>query len=231
MLTRGIKLFTVLLLMTNWYACSDKKKDLLEKRKLYTKVATQIAGKEMYDSIYKVANDTIKKSIKNRLSDYKYYISHDWYLDSLICFNKKMNRCVMALSSKSSIFTTDGMVEFYGAKINNKWYFFKGGNFVLPREYYQEDVSLPLSTEILHEIAIENIFGGYLKQNKKGVWEVNEKWFQYYFGGASWDCGYLGKQGWVDTCSNKTFENLILKEINKSWKNRDTTKVLTPNLR
>ncbi|MBY0244735.1 MAG: hypothetical protein K2Q03_04700 [Sphingobacteriaceae bacterium] len=232
MLNRGIKVFIFLVIITSLYACRDKKKELLEKRKLYTKVATQIAGKKTYDSIYKAANDTIKKAIKNRLSAYFTFIGEDWYLDSLICFNKKMNRCVMALSTTEGKENQDAMNYFYGVKVAEKWYFFPGsGQYILFHNSYKDFIDKSFSTEILHEIAMENIFGGYLKQNKKGIWEVNEKWFEYHFGGAGWDCGYISKQGWIDTCSNKTFENLILEKMHKTWQRKDTTEILTPNLR
>jgi hypothetical protein len=62
-------------------------------------------------------------------------------------------------------------------KIKGNWYFFRGEGMVLPREYYQKDIHRPLSFEKMKQIATFNIYRHYLKKNKQGEWEINERFF------------------------------------------------------
>jgi hypothetical protein len=71
----------------------------------------------------------------------------------------------------------DGISYFYGIKIRNRWYFFRGENMVLPREFYQKDRHTPLSFEKLRQIATANIYRRYLKQNRRKEWEINDAFF------------------------------------------------------
>ncbi len=53
---------------------------------------------------------------------------------------------------------------------------------VVPREHYQSDIYTPVSFEKLHEIAMINIFRGYLKKNEDGEWKINDAFFTYRLG-------------------------------------------------
>lgn len=109
----------------------------------------------------------------------------------------------MALSYRLSVDDNhDGMNYFYGVRIKGGWYFFKGPNIFLPRQYYQKDVHKPLSFSKLHEIAMQEIFNGYLIQNAKSIWEINDRFFSDFTSGAwyrwkrpntqaQWDSVYL----------------------------------------
>jgi hypothetical protein len=52
----------------------------------------------------------------------------------------------------------------YEAKISGKWYFFLGATLYLPRNMYQKDTHTPLSFAKLHEIALKEIYEGYLNK-------------------------------------------------------------------
>lgn len=114
-----------------------------------------------------------------------------------------MNHCKMALSYQQGLWSpSDGMNYFNSAKINDRWFFFfEGGHFVLPRDYYQPDDRTPLSIEQLNEISVDNIFRCYLKKNE---WEINDALFTYQLE----DLGDFNGQSHKDTLANgKWFTN------------------------
>ena len=85
-------------------------------------------------------------------------------------------------------------------------FLFWGGHFVLPRDYYQSDVSVPLNIKQFNEIAIDNIFNGYLRKNKAGKWEINNVFFTHHFEGLGW--GNFDNQSHEDTVAyGKRFTN------------------------
>src|SRR5690606_35758371 len=70
-----------------------------------------------------------------------------------------------------------------GEKINEQWYFWRGGYIVIPREIYSgHDPTQPLSYSQLHEQALKEVFGGYL--TKDG--QINEEWFEFHFEKDGW---------------------------------------------
>ena len=112
----------------------------------------------------------------------------NYKLDSTICFNKAKNKLVTSFLVQCNDIdcVQDDLHFFYGIKIKNKWFFFKGASIVLPREYYQKNIHTPLNFEKLHEIAMKEVFNGYLKKKDKGFWdnlsgktewEINEDFF------------------------------------------------------
>ncbi len=148
-----------------------------------------------YNTIYKQANDTLENWYNNKLFGRSTACNYSKFqLDSLFCFNKEKNRIVSCvLESECSEDSGDGIHFFYGVKIKEKWYFFTGAYIFLPREFYQKDIHTPLSFEKLHEIAMREVYSGYLIKHKKdaGFWnntfapqyeyEVNDAWFDRHF--------------------------------------------------
>jgi len=117
----------------------------------------------------------------------------------------------------------DNLMFIYGVKIENEWYFFDGPGIMVPREMYQKDIHKPLSFSKLHEIAMQEVFSGYLKKKDLGFWrnvfgkteyEVNEAWFSSHFEGPGWD----------RNCRNaECYEKLYLAKVRNNWAHRDTT--------
>ena len=128
MLNQGIKCLAIFLAICTLVACEDKKKEELnQKRALYKKYSIRQVGTQEYTNVFKAANDSLKNWTDNHLSGYAIYEENGWYLDSLVCFNKSRDRCIMALSYQlCSSSNHDGMECLYGAKIKGKWYFFRG---------------------------------------------------------------------------------------------------------
>ncbi len=232
MLIREIKDIIMLALSCFFmFACSNNKhEEAKQKRSLYKKYSLSQVGLKGYNDVWNAARDSIKNYVNNHLSCYAVYADCPWYLDSLICFNKEADRCMMALSYQhDSESPSDGMDYFHGAKTNGKWYFFLGGgNFVLPRDYYQSDVRISLNIEQFNKIAIDNIFSGYLKKNKAQQWEINDAFFIAHFENVGW--GDFDSQSHKDTVANgkrytnkkEYFESIYLRQSKEKWLYRDT---------
>ena len=161
------------------YSC-NKESEVRRKTSLCKDISLKASGKMEYDEVYEKALDSLRIFQKNALRSYGFLGIGNWELDSLICFNKDADKCVMSLSYTTSSYPDsdhDGLNFFHCAKIDQKWYFFIGSSFHLSRELYQDDIHTPLSFEKMHEIAMENIFRGYLVKNDQDKWEINNRFF------------------------------------------------------
>jgi hypothetical protein len=187
-----------------------------KKRAIYIAYSKKLIGEKEYDAVYKKANDTIENWVVNNL---KCYIFKPYQLDSLLCFNSKKDNFFGALLipcyEKKCV--QDDIKFFYGVKIKEKWYFFRGSTLVLPREYYQDDIHKPLSFEKMKQIAIEEIFSGYLIEERsvngsnKVKYKINEREFI--------DMESRNRDGTFGQYS-KTFEEEVLREVNDNWKKK-----------
>lgn len=188
-----------------------------KKRMLYFSYSKKLIGEKEYYKIYKEANDTIENWVVNNL---KCYIFKPYQLDSLLCFNLKKDKFFGALLipcyEKKCV--QDDIKFFYGAKIKAKWYFSRGPTIVLPREYYQDDIHKPLSFEKMKQIAIDEIFSGYLIEIpsndtfKKGTYKITDSEFIRME-------ARNGNDGTFGSCSNcKTFEEYAIYLVNLNWK-------------
>jgi hypothetical protein len=156
----------------------------IQKRNLYLSYSKKIMGEKEYYGVYDKAKDSMIDWTKNALYGTFMY-RKGIILDSLICFNSKKDKCVMAISYNSpSSYTSDGMNYFYGKKIKGNWYFYIGAFIVLPRDYYQDDIRKPLSLALLNRIAMEEVLGHYLKQKDEvadsPIYEINDMFFEQY---------------------------------------------------
>ena len=132
MLRIEIKVRMVLLLSFFMFACNNNKhEEAKQKRMLYKKYSESQISPQDYNCIWNAAKDSIRLWANKRLQAYTIYGDHKWYLDSLLCFNKERDRCIMALSYQDDPESpSDGMDYFHGAKIKGKWYFFFGGGIL-----------------------------------------------------------------------------------------------------
>jgi hypothetical protein len=151
---------------------------------------------------------------------------YGWQIDSLICLNSSANKCVASLLMKVDLSksTADGVDFLYGTKIENQWYFFRGPSIHLPREYYQKDTHTPLSFEKLHEIAMKEIFSGYLKKDKASKWEINERFFDQVVPKSNEPVA----SGFGECFTCKSQEEYVMYIVRKNWQYRDTTRMAKP---
>jgi len=231
MLIRDKKFFLFLLMFFVLFSCKNKKKEQnaeKEQTRLFNVFSKKQVTKSTYNSVYEQANDSVKEWVNHNLKGYKYVKINTWQIDSLICFNQKADRCIMALCKQSTFYKdqdADGITFLYGAKIMKRWYFFSGAFIIIPREMYvsKDEICTPLSFAKLHEIAMEEVFNGYLKKNKQGEWEVNDNWFKNYFEGSGW--GDFNRQSSNDwflkgrrfKTEKEYYEACYLQKVKNNW--------------
>jgi len=217
MLHQRNKLFVILigillLASCNRYIKYDEK-EISDIRKRVLNTSQGILGKNEYYAIYQMANDSINNWINHELGLWKYRgKTIDYQLDSIFCVNTKANKIFFAIlepDMPGEISVQDGISYFYGVKIRNTWYFFKGPGMVLLREWYQEDIRTPLSFEKLKQITTSNIYRHYLTKNKKGEWEINERLFAD-FTSAAWSSNW-------QTNTIEQWDSIYIDIINKQW--------------
>lgn len=201
------------------FSCTDKSTKLQKEWLLYKDYSSQFVTQELYEQVLQKANDSITNWLSYDLPSYAYEKNNDWRLDSLLCFNKRINKCIMTLMVRDTLYkpaNSDGVSYLYGVKIRNTWYFFRGPQMVVPREFYQEDIHTPLSFDKLRQIATSNIYRGYLKKGKKGQWEVNDDFFN----------NVLPPQKTVEFYGFKTAEEYIIRKVMMNW---DNSMLLSPS--
>jgi hypothetical protein len=192
----------------------------------YINVSKKNIGNSNYHIIYSSAKDSIENWVENDLGLYGYFKKYNrgYKLDPLLCFNTKKDKMIGALLINHKVFENaklDDIWYFYGIKINNQWFFFNGADITLLREYYQKDIHTPLSFEKLHEIAMKEVFSGYLKKKDKSYWTN-------LFGKTEWEINDdffsdLTSVAWCTDCKTKEQWNAAyLKIIREHWQSRDT---------
>ena len=194
--------------------CTNDKKYIKETRQINLFLEKNF-GRITIDSIYECATDSIKLWQANNLQGWENEGKNgEGKLDSLICLNKTADRMVSAVLGRAFVGTMDGLSFFYGVKIKERWYFFSGATIFLPREMYEKNISVPLSFEKLHEIAMKEVFSGYLIKDDKGNWIINNKFFDGMENKNQTGGGY----GSCFTC--KTFEEYVIYLVNLNWQKK-----------
>lgn len=205
-----ICLLGVLLMLS----CKNEQQELQEKRRLFYDKSMSIIDADEYYRVYNKARDSVNYWIKNNLSSYVGLKLNTWQIDSLVCFNKDANKCIMTLLMQSTFFKKaimDDITYLNGVKITNKWYFFSGGTLVLPREYYQKDIHTPLSFEKMKQLAMKEKYNNYLKKDANGAWNVNETFFSD-----------LTSVAWCTDCKTQAqWDSAYLAQVRLNWKKRD----------
>lgn len=178
----------VLLLITLVVGCNQQEQKEKRNYKIL-ELSKRVIGNQEYDRVRQLALDSLRIWGRAKLPGYMTVWSHNYRLDSILCFNSERDRMVTAIlipCHKPSC-QTDNIHYFYGAKIKNKWYFFQGGGaMVIIREHYQKDIRTPVSFKKLHELAMDEMLRGYIKKNEKGTWEINDAFFISLMENVGW---------------------------------------------
>ena len=226
MLSQGSKLILSLFILFLMYSCNEQG---IVNNEQFSK---ELVGIKEYDMIYKQADDSLYNWAKNKLGLYQYHNNGIIYkVNKIFCFNKSKEKFVSCLMNQCTGIdcVQDDIWFFYGAKIKDTWYFFQGATIVLSREMYQKDVTKPLSFEKLHEIALKEVFSGYLMKKEPIVpfwkfwveqeYEVDESYFDKHFRGQGWGGG-----DWIEDPdgSNGHWNGRIYtdEEFNKMYKEK-----------
>jgi len=161
--------------------------------------------------VYNQANDTVNSWINSNLEIAKAYKVSNWKIDSLLCFNNSADKCVMCIYRQYNQKVNNAIDFLYGVKINYKWYFFEGAVVYIFSEKYGYDPNTSLPFSKLHEIAMKEIFRGYLKQNQQGKWEINEEFFSD-----------LTSVAWCTDCNTQEqWNEAYLRQVRENWHKRN----------
>jgi hypothetical protein len=224
MLHRG-RLFICLVAILLFVSCSEKKND--DKTMIFKAISKHIIGHIEYTKIYNNIVDTLNCWKTNNLFGVSVACNYSCFqTDSLLCFNKHRNRMITCILERNcSEDNGDGIHFFYGVKIKNAWFFFLGPSIFIPREMYvsKNKIHEPLSFAKLHEIAIKEVFSGYLREKNKGQLEVNEAWFKQRLEGLGWgDFNDQDSEDWFlkgkrFKTEKEYYEFAYLQKVRNNW--------------
>ncbi|MCE3226249.1 MAG: hypothetical protein K0S32_800 [Bacteroidetes bacterium] len=178
-------------------------------------------GVNAYLDIQKNIEDSLNNWVKNKTPNSETETIYSYKVDSLLCINSFGNRlitCIHIFGNQHNS-RSDDLIYFYGENIDANWYFFKGPCLVLPRNLYSKDTRLPLSYQQLHQIALKEIYSGYLKSDG----EINEDWFTSYFEGVSWGLfeDQASEDSWLKgrrfTSKREFYEACHLEKVRSNW--------------
>ena len=210
-----VRRFLMLSSLFVFFSCNKERRN--EDRPAYSdlhSVSINIIGTELYPLIYQSASDSLDSFSSNKLSGFKDITGTSWKLDSLIVFNKSKDKCVMAFYVQYGEGVSNGVNYLYGISIKRNWYFFRGPHLYIPSEGYGYSKNTPLPFPKLHEIAMGNIFKGYLKKGKGGKWEINDGFFARFYERDAYNFPFTTQETW---------EESWLKLMRENWRKRDTT--------
>lgn len=205
------KFFITLIIMWSCQNISEKKERSVSETD-YMRVSKSIAKTE-YLEVYKQAKDSLTFFANNGLKFYKTCKDNECLVDSLICFNRNNNKMITAILHKNTFFkdqTADGVEFYYGVKIKSKWYFFSGPYIPLPRSGYGYSNSEPMPFSKLHEIAMNEIFSGYLKKDSSGEFVIEDSFFSDLTSGAWYIDGVVPK-------NEEDWNKMYLKIVKNKW--------------
>ncbi|MBR6310476.1 MAG: hypothetical protein IKR52_04680 [Paludibacteraceae bacterium] len=212
--------FICILLILIFTGCSkyvkvDQKK-LTEYRKDCVSMSKKTVSDEEYNNVYNLALDSLNFFIKYHLKEYEFGNIYKWELDSVICFNKEKNKCIMSINTPDDVnedASADYLDYFYGVKINEQWYFFPGAGVVILRERYKEDICTPMTFEQLRLLAAKYIYAGYLKENDKGDYEINNSFFSDLTS-CAW---YIGEK----PQTQEQWDSVYIEVVGRKWRKHD----------
>jgi hypothetical protein len=158
-----------------------------------------------------MANDSVINWQRNRLEGWVIdSTAVSFKFDTLLAINSTNDKLIMAhlgqeLTKKEKL---DGIGYFYGLKIKGRWYFFSGATMYLPRI----DLTKPTSFDTLHQIALDKVFQGYLMQDEKGKWQINDEFFGRFYERDAYNFPFTTQASW---------EASWLKLMRENWEHRD----------
>ncbi len=172
-ITNYIILLIIIMINNSCFNNNNKEIDL-KKRNI------EFVGSNEYYKIYNSINDSVKLWSINQISNFKYHPNSKFFFaDSILCFNSQKNKFISALLNfNMDNENSDGIDFLYGFKSNENWYFLRGAYVVIPRDMLKNHpLHQPLSYQQLHEMALKNVYKGYL--NPDGT--INDLMFEHYF--------------------------------------------------
>ena len=210
MLKQGNKtlMWVLIIFLFNFYSCSNENSKTFD-YKIYDDYKQNHFND--HNQIYLIAHDSIQNWIKSGIKESFYIMFSRWQVDSTMIFNNDSSRLYTTLNKQKTAIkngTQDVVMELLGAKINDRWYFYPGATYIVPRQNYQDSMYAPLTFEELSYVAHKRPMAGMLLRDKDGKVVVNhERMNDRFFAGD----GDFHKCNKVQSC----YDSVII-EINKS---------------
>jgi len=136
-------------------------------RELYYANPVKMIGLNEYYIFYNQSIDSINIWIRNDLRVIQMQKpALEWQLDSLICYNQKGKKCIMAIMNKDNK-GINSINHFYGVNIRNYWHFFRRPTLYAFSEFYNLPPNTSLSFEKLKQIATSNVNETVRKYNQE----------------------------------------------------------------
>ncbi len=174
-LKEGNILFTAMILIS----CSKEVKQRANSMDYASEYQTQNFHK--YKNVYDVAYDALDNWNENGHSKLSLHNKDEYLLDSAIVFNHDTTRLYGAIIFRGSFYSVgDYAEEFYGAKINSRWYFLTGGGLHIPRVFYQDSMYAPMTFKELSYVAHVNFIQNYLIKKSDGSFEGDDERINKY---------------------------------------------------
>jgi len=173
----GSKKFIFFILLLILIRCGDPNSNEISNN--YKIKSQSVVGVKNYLELARKMNDSLNNWTHNHLNNSEAENIYPFKMDSLICINNYRNRLIGCRHLYINLpdATSDDLQLFYGIKIDSIWYFFKGQSIAIPRKMVKgKDVSEPLTYQELHQIALKEVYNGYL--DAKG--EINENFFSSF---------------------------------------------------
>lgn len=147
----------------------------------YYSMSKSITGETSYNRIFNCIEDSLDNwKSKNVSVSYNNKNNFKLLFDSLICLNSEGDKFLVGLHMYTLLNdgSSDGLIFFNGIKIENNWYLLRGPSVVIPREMFKNHpINQPLSYQQLHEMALKNVYKGYLKADGS----INDAMINHYF--------------------------------------------------
>jgi len=137
----------VLVFLLSFFCSCDNNKSKLES---YIRLEEFANGQfNKVSALHESVKLWIENSKKLRLENTKSFMFEpDYSIDKLLLVNRKENKLVGIINAPKIIWNNvkyDSIFMFWGVKINEKWYFTRGGSLHVPRENYKYNIYEPLT--------------------------------------------------------------------------------------
>jgi hypothetical protein len=136
----------------------------------------------LVNAIHQEVTDSMNSWVKDSLLYVNStFFTGRWNINELIILNNQKDKFVSTLNHSSvnrKHKQADNSIMLYGVMIKNKWYYFKGATYVLPRGTWQKEFYDPMTSEELDYLGYNFFLKHYIKKTWNGKFVPNEEAFE-----------------------------------------------------
>jgi len=186
---------------------------------------------EEYQSLYLDSYEHIRNDISDSLSQWindtilsvkPLIFSKKWSVNKTIILNEDSSRFITTILDPGirPDTETDWIYGFTGHKVDDKWYYYWGGNYLIGRESYIADTKKSLTNNQLSFISYKSPLYGMLTRNKNNKIVIDYDKVEKKI-----------KGGWVsckmdNDCINRKIETAHLKMLNRKVEKKEYLSII-----